>query len=161
MMRKLFLIALLPFAFLSCKKTAKCPYTAPTVVAPAAEVTALEDYLNTNGLTATLTKHSSGLYYKIDAAGSGTVPGVCSVVTVKYNGRLTSGASFDSNTTGVSFYLGELINGWKYGIPLIKSGGKITLYLPPSLGYGSTPVGSIPANSILIFDIELVNVSNN
>jgi FKBP-type peptidyl-prolyl cis-trans isomerase FkpA len=55
--------------------------------------------------------------------------------------------------------LGQLIVGWQKGLPLISSGGKITLYIPPSLGYGSAAAGSIPANSILIFDIELISVS--
>jgi FKBP-type peptidyl-prolyl cis-trans isomerase len=48
--------------------------------------------------------------------------------------------------------------GWQYGLPLIKPGGKILLYLPPSLGYGSSPVGTIPANSVLIFEVQLVSV---
>ena len=48
--------------------------------------------------------------------------------------------------------------GWQYGIPLVKAGGRIMLYLPPSLGYGAQTVGSIPANSVLIFDITLQSV---
>jgi FKBP-type peptidyl-prolyl cis-trans isomerase FkpA len=46
--------------------------------------------------------------------------------------------------------------GWKLGLPLIKAGGKIKLYLPPSLGYGNSVSGNIPANSILVFEITLV-----
>jgi FKBP-type peptidyl-prolyl cis-trans isomerase FkpA len=51
-----------------------------------------------------------------------------------------------------------LILGWQYGIPLVKAGGRIMLYLPPSLGYGSQSTGTIPANSVLIFDITLQGV---
>jgi FKBP-type peptidyl-prolyl cis-trans isomerase FkpA len=74
---------------------------------------------------------------------------------VKYTGRLTNGSVFDSST-GATFALANLITGWQQGIPYIGKGGKITLYLPPSLGYGSQASGSIPANSILIFEIELI-----
>ena len=59
--------------------------------------------------------------------------------------------------------LGELIPGWQKGIPLIKKGGEVKLYIPPSLGYGSQNVTSggvvvVPANSILIFDVQLADV---
>ena len=85
------------------------------------------------------------------------------MVTVKYAGRLTNGTYFDPTTPGTTstatFALWQVIVGWQKGVPLISAGGKISLYIPPSLGYGSVPKGSIPANSILIFDIELVSVS--
>jgi len=81
-------------------------------------------------------------------------------------GRLTNGTVFDQSPAGgtKTFTLGGLIPGWQKGIPLISSGGKITLYIPPSLGYGSVDVKQnniviIPANSILIFEIDLVAVS--
>jgi len=60
--------------------------------------------------------------------------------------------------------LGGLLPGWKQGLPLISKGGQIELYVPPSLGYGSTPQYDnsgnllVPANSILIYNIDLVNV---
>jgi FKBP-type peptidyl-prolyl cis-trans isomerase FkpA len=161
MIRKLILIAVFPLAILSCKKSNKCNYSAPTVTVPASEQSNLDAYINTSGLSASATKHPVGFYYTIDASGSGSAPGVCSAITVKYQGKLTNGVSFDSNTTGVSFILGQLITGWQYGLPLIKKGGSIKLYLPPSLGYGNVAMGSIPANSILIFEIELVDVNNN
>ena len=65
---------------------------------------------------------------------------------------------FDSGNN-VQFNLSGLIIGWQEGIPLIAPGGSITLYLPPSLAYGSTAVGSIPANSILVFTIDLLAVN--
>jgi FKBP-type peptidyl-prolyl cis-trans isomerase FkpA len=106
------------------------------------------------------------MYYSIDAAGSGNTPTICSYVSVKYKGMLTNGNIFDQSSSPVSFQLGGLIESWKKGIPLIKPGGKIKLYCPPSLAYGSQVIkdGSgnvvIPANSILIFEVELVSVSN-
>ena len=78
---------------------------------------------------------------------------------VKYKGYLTNGTCFDSTKTSLpTFTLGQLIVGWQKGIPLIKAGGAIRLFIPPSMGYGSNTVGPIPANSNLIFEIKLVDV---
>jgi FKBP-type peptidyl-prolyl cis-trans isomerase FkpA len=73
---------------------------------------------------------------------------------------LTNGTIFDQTTNNQMrvFVLGELIAGRRIGIPLIKTSGKITLYVPPTLGYGSTGNASIPANSVLIFDVELLAI---
>lgn len=126
-------------------------------------MTQLESYLASASITAT--KHCSGMYYAVDAAGTGGVTAtICSIVSVKYKGQLTNGNVFDQATSPVSFQLGGLIESWKKGIPLLKAGGKIRLYCPPSLAYGSQDVrdGSgnvvIPANSILVFEIELNGV---
>ncbi len=98
------------------------------------------------------------MYYTILDPGTGQAPEVCDGVSVKYIGKLTDGQTFDESADPVIFNLSTLIGGWQLGIPLIKTGGKIRLYIPPSLGYGSQSTGSIPANSILIFDIDLVAV---
>ena len=156
------LVTLFSFCILlaSCIKSTDnpgCTYTESTIVVPASEMTSLQAYVAANHPGAIL--HPGGFYYEISAAGTGTVtPAVCSTVTVKYAGYLTNGFKFDENTTGVFFTLGQLIVGWQRGIPLIKKGGSINLYLPPSLGYGATAVGSIPANSILVFNIQLLEV---
>ncbi len=142
----------------SCsKKIDPCKYDACAVAAPASEVAQLEAYLTSAGIT-TATKHCSGMYYIIDVAGSGATANICSTVGVKYKGQLTNGTVFDQSATTVTFPLDNLIEAWKKGIPIIKTGGKIKLYCPPSLAYGSQAVGTIPANSILIFEVELTNV---
>ena len=158
MRNKLFFILALPFVLAACAKSTSssdCSYTTTTAVAPAAEIAALKASLD-----ASYTQHPSGIFYKIVTQGAGTVPVVCSDVTVKYSGRVTSASTpFDSNTTGVTFTLGQLIAGWQIGIPLIQKGGSIILYIPPSLGYGSSGAGaSIPPNSYLVFTIDLLNV---
>jgi FKBP-type peptidyl-prolyl cis-trans isomerase len=156
---KFFLILALPFLFAACSKSnnSSCTYTTTTAKAPATEVTALKAWLDANSLP--YTEDPSGICYKIITAGSGTVPNVCSDVTVKYVGRTTTSSTpFDQNTTGITFTLGGLIPGWQIGIPLIKKGGSIILYIPPSLGYGNMANGAIPANSNLVFAIDLVNV---
>lgn len=159
MIKKLFAVISFPLLMVSCKKDEKCTYSAPTTAAPASEVTALQDYINSKGLSGSVTQHPNGFFYKIESAGSGAAPSVCSTVTVTYEGKLTNDTKFDESTTGVSFVLGQLITGWQLGIPLIKKGGSIKLYLPPSLGYGSVANGPIPANSILIFEIGLIDVN--
>lgn len=136
---------------IACNTKEDC--STPTKTAPASEVLALEAYLTTNGITATKDQH--GFYYTINVPGGTSKPTLCSTISVKYTGRLTNGSIFDSST-GATFELNKLIVGWQQGIPYIGKGGKITLYLPPSLGYGSQASGSIPANSILIFEIELI-----
>lgn len=164
-MKKIILIIVLFVSLLTaCKKNDECGYAQSTVVAPASEVAAVEQYLASKNIT-DATKHPNGFYYKILAPGSGTTPGMCSQIGILYEGKLTDGTVFDKTTNGqmVVFVLGTLIPGWQLGIPLIKpGGGKILLYLPPSLAYGSSDVKDqqgnvvIPGNSILIFEVELV-----
>jgi len=139
----------------------ECNYDACAIAAPASEVTQLEAYLSSAAITAT--KHCSGMYYIIEAAGSGASATACSSVGVTYKGQLTDGTVFDQRTT--NFELDQVIEAWTKGIPLIKAGGKIKLYCPPTLGYGSQvlrdPVTGntvIPANSILVFEVQLNNV---
>ena len=159
----LFGFIILSVVCISCsKKDEACNYTETNITASAAESADIQTYLTNNGITGAI-KHTSGFYYKITQTGTGSaIVNLCSVVSVKYTGRLTNGTYFDPTTPGTvssaAFRLGDVIPGWQKGLPLISSGGKITLYIPPSLGYGSAPNGPIPANSILIFDIELVGV---
>jgi FKBP-type peptidyl-prolyl cis-trans isomerase FkpA len=121
------------------------------------EDAAMQAYAATTGVT--FTKHSSGLYYYIDAPGSGVTPASTNTVSVKYVGKLTTGTVFDqTTTTPISFTLGGVILGWQLGVPLIKKGGKIRLIIPSSYAYGCTANGPIPAYSILYFEIELIDV---
>ncbi len=156
-----FSIILFAAVSVSCsKKDQTCNLNDSNISASAAEIASLQTYLSSNAITAT--QHPSGFFYKITQVGSGqAVVNLCSKITIKYVGKLTNGTIFDQTTAGATatFTLGQLIIGWQKGIPLISSGGKITLYIPPSLGYGSGGSGPIPPNSILIFDIELVGVS--
>ena len=131
------------------------------IVAPVSEQQAISDYLATNNITAT--KHSSGLYYQIWQQGNGDSPNNCSSIVINYTGQLSNGNVFDEGKS-VAYTLGSLIEGWKKGLPLIQKGGKIKLYLPPTLGYGSSDIRDsnggivIPANSMLIFDISLLDL---
>jgi FKBP-type peptidyl-prolyl cis-trans isomerase FkpA len=117
----------------------------------------IKDYISSRNLNATAT--SSGLYYVINPQGTGDNPTINSSVTVNYKGYLSDGKVFDqSPLAGASFPLSGVIKGWQEGIPYFKKGGKGMLLIPSALGYGSRETSGIPANSVLIFDIELLNV---
>ena len=105
----------------------------------------------------------SGLYYIMEKKGEGVQAEAGKNVSVHYTGKLTNGTKFDSSydrKQPISFPLGkgQVIKGWDEGIALLKEGGKAKLIIPPHLGYGARDVGPIPANSILVFDVELVSV---
>jgi len=144
------------------KKDAGCSFQISNTIAPNSEQTTLANWLASNNIT-TAIKYSNGMYYEIIQQGSSSSPNLCSQVTVSYTGKLTNGNTFDSES-GKVLTLGSLIEGWKTGLPLIQKSGHIKLYIPPSLGYGNMDVtdGStviIPANSILIFDITLMDIN--
>lgn len=159
-MRKVFLFllcAVVLFSFPACLKS-NSP-DACTNVPVAEDEARILSYLSQNGITGYV-KHSSGLYYKIENPGSGVVPNLNSTVYVKYNGKFVTNTSFDSETDAskTGWPLKTLIQGWQIGIPLISKGGVIKLFVPSALGYGCQTVGPIPANSVLVFDVELVDL---
>lgn len=128
-----------------------------TVNQPEEDEKIIKQYISDHNLNATAT--GSGLYYVITSQGTGVQPSVSSNVTVKYKGYLTNGNVFDQTTNiGSSFSLNDVIKGWQEGMPLFKKGGKGMLLIPSALGYGSQAQTNIPANSVLIFDVELLDV---
>ena len=118
----------------------------------------IEEYIEKNNLDAHKTE--SGLFYVIEEKGSNKKPNANSFVHVRYTGYLLDGTVFDSNTagTGLRINLQNVIKGWTEGIQKFSEGGSGKLIIPPSLGYGSQRTGDIPANSVLVFDIDLVYV---
>ena len=116
--------------------------SAPTVVSESAFVTT-----------------ASGLRYRDLVVGTGAQPASASDrVTVNYEGRLLNGTRFDGNN-GTSFNLNQVIAGWTEGLASMKVGGRRQLIIPANLGYGATGTGSIPPNSTLVFDVELLSVA--
>lgn len=117
------------------------------------------NYLDVNDIEAERTE--SGLYYHIDIPGEGDPITTSSIVTVKYKGYFTNGVEFDnSNDLGVQFDLSNVIPGFAEGVSLFKEGGKGTIFLPPSLAYGSEGSTTIPRSAVLIFDIEVVSLDD-
>lgn len=103
----------------------------------------------------------SGLQYKIETEGTGIAPAMTDTVEVNYEVRLIDGTVFDSSYErgeSTKFPLDRVIKGWGEGLTYIKEGGKIQLYIPSDLAYGSRGTGPIPGNSTLIFDVELIKV---
>jgi len=140
----------------SASETCNANYDPCALKAPPSEIQAVQDYLAANNITAE--QHCSGLFYHIDEMGTGATPNVCSNISVTYEGKLTNGTVFDSQGTPTVLNLSGVIPGWKDGIPLIKAGGRIYLYIPPSLAYGASGSGPIPGNAIIVFRVELVAV---
>ncbi len=84
-------------------------------------------------------------------------------IVIHYNGTLTDGTKFDSSyDRGEPFEtqigVGQVIQGWDEGVVGMKVGGKRKLTIPPEMGYGNRATGPIPANSTLIFEVELIDV---
>ncbi len=162
-MKRLQLI-LVAFAFIFCNssclkegyQTFTCNATLPQVSVPAGELQAVEAYLAQQGIKDAV-KYQNAFYYKIETPGTGNRPTLCSNIVIYFQGKLIDGTTFDqTGNTSMTYAFANVITGWKLGISLIKAGGKIKLYLPPTLGYGNSFSGNIPANSILVYEISLV-----
>jgi FKBP-type peptidyl-prolyl cis-trans isomerase len=109
-----------------------------------------------------ITWRPSGLGVRVDAPGEGAVPQLADTVRVHYVGTLKDGTVFDesrSKGTPRDFPLRHVMASWAAGLSQIKEGGRITLFVPPSLGYGGQRAGNIPPNSGLIFEIELLAIN--
>jgi FKBP-type peptidyl-prolyl cis-trans isomerase len=128
----------------------------------------LQDYFKKNNLQPS--KTASGLYYIVERPGSGPNAVAGKEVTVNYTGRTLDGKVFDSNQDPAmghaepfTFVLGQgqVIPGWDEGLALMNRGAKAKLFIPSGMAYGSqSPSPSIPADAILMFDIEVINISD-
>lgn len=161
-MKKYFLLFALIFTvgLSSCRKVVDTTAYEFNAAAQAAEDDAtIKSYLFTNNITNT-TKDASGLYYVINNPGTGAHPTVNSSITVAYKLRLTDETEVESKNSINFPKLADLFKAWQIALPLIGKGGSITLYVPSGLGNGNQEASSIPANSVLIFDITLQGFVN-
>jgi FKBP-type peptidyl-prolyl cis-trans isomerase len=135
------------------------------ILAASASVALVPTVVRAESGETTLT--ASGLKYTDVKTGTGESPKVGQTVKVHYTGWLylnsAKGKKFDSSKDrGEPFEfplgMGQVIKGWDEGVETMKVGGKRTLIIPPDLGYGARNMGPIPANSTLIFDVELLGV---
>lgn len=143
----------------------------------AEDIAIIENYLEENNLTAQrFTAYD--LFYFFEENGNGVFPENGQVVQVNYTGKFLNGEVFDTSIESVAkeagvfsenreykpleFTLGrrQVILGWDVGIKLLDEGSKATLILPSYLGYGFRGNSAIPANTVLLFEVELVNIVN-
>ncbi len=129
----------------------------------------LTEYFAKNHIKAT--KTPSGLYYTITKKGSGENAKPGQQVSMNYLGKFLDGKQFDENVdenykpvngrTAFNFTLGvgQVIKGWDEGVQLLNPGCRAVLYLPSGIAYGPNARGPIPANAILIFNVELLSIN--
>ena len=151
----LFFVALV-IGVSSCKKNSSVDPAKQAII----DDNLIKDFITKNNIPAI--RLESGVYYQVILPGSGTVVySLNTSVSAFYTGRLLNGSVFDKAITNpLSFKLGRVIQGLIVGVPLIQKGGKIRLFIPSGYGYGDMDAGEIPANSVLDFEIELVDVQN-
>ncbi len=120
----------------------------------------LEENTKREGVTTT----QSGLQYEVITKAEGKQAKASDTVTVHYKGTLLNGNEFDSSykrNEPATFPLSNVIQGWQEGIPLMKVGEKFKFYIPSNLAYGAqSPSPDIPANSVLVFEVELLNIDS-
>jgi len=120
-----------------------------------------EEFLKENKSKSGVKSTKSGLQYEVVTPGTGEQPAMTDTVLVHYTGKLLNGEKFDSSVDRgqpAKIPLKDVIPGWSEGISLMKKGSKIKLYIHPDLGYGKRGYGPIEPNSLLIFEIELLDV---
>ncbi|MES2820816.1 MAG: FKBP-type peptidyl-prolyl cis-trans isomerase [Pseudomonadota bacterium] len=121
-------------------------------------------FLVENGKREGVTTTASGLQYEIVKKAEGAQPKATDVVTVHYEGKLTDGKVFDSSVergSPIDLPVNGVIPGWVEGLQLMHVGEKYKLYIPSELAYGAqSPSPAIPANSVLVFDLELLAIKD-
>lgn len=120
-----------------------------------------KDFLEKNKSAAGVKTTASGLQYIMEKEGTGAVPHKEDVVKVHYKGTLTNGEQFDSSYDRgqpAEFPVGGVIPGWTEALQLMKVGSKAKLFIPPELAYGPSGRPGIPPNSVLVFEVELMDI---
>ncbi|MCB0790798.1 MAG: FKBP-type peptidyl-prolyl cis-trans isomerase [Flavobacteriales bacterium] len=123
-----------------------------------------EEWLAENGKKAGVVTTESGLQYEVLQAGKGPKPQAADKVTVNYKGTLIDGTEFDSSYKHgqpATFGVSQVIPGWTEALMMMQEGARWKLYVPSGLAYGNSrgPGGKLPANSVLIFEVELLKVN--
>ncbi len=129
--------------------------------APVENLKAGETYRDENGKKPGVTTTKSGLQIETLKEGTGESPKATDSVKVHYTGKLINGTTFDSSVDRgqpAEFRVSGVIAGWTEGLQLMKIGGKAHMVIPPEIGYGANANGPIPANSTLVFDVELLEI---
>lgn len=121
----------------------------------AIDIDLIKNYLAENDLTAT--EDTTGVFYTIHTLGTGPIPSLSNCIRVGYTGKLLDGSQFEQSES-LKSPLVNLITGWRIAFPKLPQGSVATLYIPSVYAYGRVARTGIPANSVLIFDVELFDV---
>ena len=153
----LFLAVSAPTAPLTAAEPSASP--SPRIMWRAAQ----DAFLNENIKQADWEKTAEGLQYHVEkrVSGNPAMPAPGSRVTVHYEGRLINGSVFDSSYSRdqpATFPLGDVIQGWQIGVPMMRKGEIWHFAIPAALGYGERNSGRIPAGSTLLFKVELLEI---
>lgn len=147
-MKTIFSILIFSILFFSCNKIDTTQDTIDDQL--------ISEYLSSKKINAI--KTSSGLYYILDSIGQGKKVNLTNTIYVKYTGKLINDSIFDQSLNGTYLSLKTAINGFREGASYFNVGGKGRLFIPSKLAYGKNSVGKVPANSVLIFDIEIIEI---
>lgn len=126
---------------------------------------AAKDFLAKNAQEKGVKTTADGLQYKVLIPGDAKAPAIApsDEVTVNYRGKLLDGSEFDSSYARgqpATFKVNGVIKGWQEALVLMKPGAKWQLFVPPELAYGTRPQRKIPANSLLIFEVNVVSAES-
>ncbi len=127
----------------------------------AAVISAGKAYLEQNATKEGVTVTESGLQYEVLQAAEGAKPVATDVVKVHYTGTLTDGTKFDSSydrDAPAEFPLNRVIPGWTEGVQLMNVGSKFKFTIPSELAYGERDMGVITPHSVLVFEVELLEI---
>ena len=121
-------------------------------------------FLEENAKRPEVTVTESGLQYEVLSEGEGEKPAATDVVKAHYKGTLLDGTEFDSSyarNEPTTFPLNRVIAGWTEGLQLMSVGSKYKFTIPSELAYGDRDLGKIPANSTLVFEVELLEIQDD
>ncbi len=161
MKKYLYLFSVILLGLSACKKSDV------TVEQASADDRKIQAFIAANYKTTNFTKDPSGLYYYVVKPGKGAYPTASSTVQVAYTGKLLNGSTFTS-AANVTAALSNFVPGVQTGLLHINGGtpnvsgtaGRILLIIPSGLGYGAAVNGEIPANSVLVYTIDLIGIGN-
>jgi FKBP-type peptidyl-prolyl cis-trans isomerase FklB len=124
-----------------------------------------QQFLDHNKTQSGVVTTSTGLQYKVITQGVGLKPNSGSYVSLLYTGKLIDGTVFDTTVNDTTLvntprfeYVSSLVSGFQEALQKMNTGSLWEIYIPQSLGYGSTAMGTIPAFSTLIFDVQVISV---
>lgn len=127
------------------------------VLAAAALAVQGDDFLSRNARQQGVVTTASGLQYQVLTPGAGAKPTDTDVALVSYEGKLLDGTTFDKSQQPTPFPVTGVVKGFSEGLKLMPKGAKYRFWIKPELGYGAKESGPIPANSTLVFDVELLD----